>query len=198
MAIRSALLILSALLICISSPAAVAHAAKSLTAFQAREMAAKEVHADARNQVIEIYGRRDSKRALPTKWDIIFHDPSAQQHGRLVQISGDKIIGIKEGFVQIFRLAAYRQSEAMDWDDVKIDSPEVLNILQHVKTLSGIKISGLEMRLLKNRSDASAQWIVWLYGVGKKSGEFKKFGKAQLDAEDGRILELSFDPKKLR
>lgn len=183
--------------ICLALP--IPALARNLTALQALALASKEVHTDAKDHVIEIYGRRNSKETLPTKWDILFYDPHAQQEGRLVQISEDRIIGIKEGFVQMFRLAAYKKDEAMNLEDATIDSPDVLRILQTTKALSGIKIRSLEMKLIKkSRGTIPAEWNVWLYGAGKTSNQLKKFGKARISAEDGRILELQFDPEKLR
>jgi hypothetical protein len=175
--------------------------AQVLSAFKARDLAAREVNNESRTRVIEIYGPKSETNLLPTEWNVLFYDPYAQQDGRLVRVVGNSVVAIREGYTQLdrFRLAAYKLEEVMEPSRLKIDSDGVLNALRRSTALRNTTISRLQMRLRKPEAgNYPAVWFVKIYTINKESNKESVIGDAQVSAETGQVLRLELNLEKSR
>lgn len=177
-----------------------AHAG-DLTAFEAIALAKKEVNKIARKSLVEVEGSEDSPGILPTEWRVLFYDPYASQHGTMVRVAGNTIVEITDGYTQMkkFRMAAYKQEEIIEPDQLKVDSSKLLKILKGVQDLNGIKLSSLGLWLKKEEKGPLAPpiWHVTLYALRKGDGKEVKIGTAQIHGQSGEILETRIYPKRV-
>jgi hypothetical protein len=173
--------------------------AHALTAFQARDLANREVNNVAKGKVIEIYGPKNDNSVLPTKWKIIFYDPYASQEGRMITVDGNVVTGIQDGYVQMdrMRLAAYKPEEVINPKYMKVDSDRLLDSLRRTTALKNVKISNLQMRLVKADEDTEPIWYVKIFALKNLRSKVVELGDAQLSPATGQILELKMNLKRL-
>ena len=173
----------------------------ALTAFEARDLAKKQVNDVARKSLLQIYGKAGTVGVMPVEWQILFYDPYAGQDGSMVTVSGNSITGIRDGYTQIdqFRVFAYKQEEIIDQGKLKIDSKDVLDILKHSSALKDLKISSMNLWLKKEDKGPLAQgvWLVNLFGPNAKGDAEVEFGSAKVSAETGQVSQLKLDLKKV-
>jgi hypothetical protein len=176
-------------------------AQSALTAFQARDLASKEVNNEARGKIVQIIGKMSNNQVMPQNWDVIFFDPYAKQDGRLVRVEGRAVTTILEGYTQMdrFRMAAYKLEEVIDPARLKIDSPQILDILRRSTVLKDITISNLDLFLHKpGKGNVAPVWQAKIFAVNKRSGKAVEIGQARISAETGQILHLKIDTNKLK
>lgn len=170
------------------------------TAFQARDIARREVNDQAKDKLIEIYGPKSSVSVTPSEWHVLFYDPYAKQDGRLVRVANGGVIAIEQGYIQLdeFRLAAYKLEEVINSKLLKIDSDKVLAALSRSTPLRRIKVSAMEMRLRKpDKGDVPPVWKVTIYSVNQRTRKEVELGTARVSGATGQIFELEIDTKKL-
>jgi hypothetical protein len=173
----------------------------TLTAFQARDLARKEMNEEAKNKVIEIFGVQSPASVDPTEWQVLFYDPYAKQDGRVVKIMGYRILSIEDGYMQLerVRLAAYKQEEVIDPKNMKVDSDQILSILKRSTPIANMKVASLQMVLKKlGKGNVPPVWIVHVFSVKPSTGKLKEVGEARISADSGQILEFDIDPKKIQ
>lgn len=178
---------------------------KPLTAFQAVEVARREVNDEAKTKLVQIFGPRSSVGVMPVEWHVLFFDPYAQQNGTMVRVAGNTILSIQEGYTQMnrMRLAAYKLEEVIDPKTLKLDSSAVLQALQRSTPLKNIKLTSIEMWLRKEDKAPGAPgiWNVTLFAESApdRQGKSKEveIGKARVSAETGQILTLNLNLKQL-
>jgi hypothetical protein len=197
-------LLFSLLLVAVASSVVAQN--KPLTAFQAIELAKREVNDDARKSLVQVFGHRSSVGQMPVEWSILFFDPYAQQNGVMVRVAGNTIVSIQEGYTQMnrMRLAAYKLEEVIDPKTLKLDSPAVLQALQRSTPLKNITLTSVELWLRKEDKNPRAPgiWNVTLFAMSKPDtkGNSKEIeiGKARISSETGQILDMKLDLKKIQ
>ncbi|MFQ3670641.1 MAG: hypothetical protein SNJ84_04205 [Verrucomicrobiia bacterium] len=178
---------------------------KPLTAFQAVELAKREVNDEARNKLVQIFGPRSSVGLMPVEWHVLFFDPYAQQNGTMVRVAGNTIIAIQEGYTQMnrMRLASYKLEEIIEPRTLKLDSSAVLQALQRSTPLKNVKLTSVEMWLRKEDKAPGAPgiWQVTLFAESAPDRQGKtrevEIGKARVSAETGQILNLNLNLRRL-
>jgi len=172
----------------------------ALTAYQAKDVAKREVNDVAKKSLVQIHGKRGAVGVYPLEWEILFYDPYADQDGTKVKVAGNVITQITQGYTQMdkARIFAYKQDEILDPTRLKVDSNEIVKILSRSSALNNVKITSVDLSLSKMSKGAmgSAMWSVVMYAKDSKQEEVE-FGKAQINAESGQILQLKIDLKKL-
>lgn len=184
------------------------HAASStLTAFQALEIAKKQVNAESRNRVVQIIGKKSSTTVMPVEWAILFFDPNAEQSGVLVTIAGNTVIKVQDGYTQMdkFRIAAYKLEEVIDPKTLKIDSSKAVDSIERSSIMNGLKLSSASLYLHKEGKAPMDPgiWEIVLYALpklppGKTQVTEVEIGTARVSAETGQVLELKIDLKKVQ
>ena len=173
----------------------------AVTAFQAVEIARKQVNPYAAKSLVQIVGKSSAVSATPVEWQILFYDPSADQSGTMVTVGGNVVTSIRDGYTQTdkVRVFAYKMEEIIDPAKLKIDSSRIIPLLQAEANLKGVKISsvGLWLRKEKKSPLAAPVWLVDLFGTNAKANKEVKFGTAKLDAETGKIIRLDVDLKEI-
>ncbi|MDD5260421.1 MAG: hypothetical protein PHD76_01090 [Methylacidiphilales bacterium] len=171
----------------------------ALTAFEARDLAKKQVNDTARKSLLQIYGKAGTVGVLPMEWQILFYDPYAAQDGSMVTVSGNAITSIRDGYTQMdqFRVFAYKQEEIIDQSKLKIDSRDLLSILKNSSALKDVKISSVNLWLKKDDSGplSPAVWIAHLFGPNAKGDKEVEFGYARVSAQTGQVMQLKLDLK---
>ncbi|MDZ4788304.1 MAG: hypothetical protein SH807_05115 [Blastochloris sp.] len=172
----------------------------ALTAYQAKDVAKREVNDVAKKSLVQIHGKRGAVGVYPLEWEILFYDPYADQDGTKVKVAGNVITQITQGYTQMdkARIFAYKQDEILDPTRLKVDSNEIVKILSRSSALNNVKITSVDLSLSKMSKGpmGSAMWSVVMYAKDSKQEEVE-FGKAQINAESGQILQLKIDLKKL-
>jgi hypothetical protein len=176
--------------------------AKPLSAFEAVEMARKQIKPVTPDTLIQIHGEPCSLQTLPVAWTLLFFDRTASQHGIKVEISGNTITGIYDGYTQIdgARLAAYKLHEAVRADRLKVDSSDVLRILQNATPLQGVKITSLGLSLRKEGKlpNSPVVWNCRLFAATPDGKKETSLGTARVDAFTGAIHKLDVRPAKAK
>lgn len=172
----------------------------ALTALQAKDLAKREVNDTAKKGLIQISGKRGAVGVTPLEWEVLFFDPYADQDGTKVKVAGNVITQISQGYTQLdkFRLFAYKQEEVIDQSRIKLDSNDIVPALSRSSALANVKITSVDLILSKTDKGplGTAMWSVTLYAKNQKDEE-TNFGKAQINAESGQIIDLKIDLKKL-
>jgi hypothetical protein len=173
---------------------------QALTALEAKDLAKREVNDTAKKSLIQIHGKRGSVGLYPLEWEILFYDPYADQDGTRVKVAGNVITQISQGYTQLdkFRMFAYKQEEVIDQSRIKLDSKDVIPALSRSSVLANVKITSVDLSLTKMEKGplGTAVWTAVLYSKNQKDEE-TEFGKAQINAESGQIIDLKIDLKKL-
>jgi len=201
------ILLLSLCLSPLHAAPAPADSTSPLTAFQALEIAKKQVGPDSKGRVIQIVGKKSAISVMPVEWAVLFFDPNAKQSGILVTVAGNVVIKVQDGFTQMdkFRLAAYKLEEVIDPKTLKVDSKKAVESIERSSVMGGIKLSSASLFLHKEAKDAMAPgiWEILLYALpkmtpGKTQVTEVKIGEARVSAETGQVLDLKIDLKKVQ
>lgn len=179
----------------------VAFAADAISALDAVKIADKELNKEAKDRVISIFGEKSSDGVFPDKWQIIFFDPYAKQDGRMIEITSGRVTAIKDGYTELgdFRLAAYKPEEIINLSRVKVDSSKLADILKTSTALKDTHISNLEISLVKpDKDNVSPVWKLVVYASNNMTGKSDKVGTATISAENGQILNLDINLKRLQ
>lgn len=184
------LLALVATLVSLSTPLQ----AKPLTAFQAQEIAAKNVQADSQKKLIAIRGERSATELTPDTWTFLFYDDLASQQGRLVTVTGKAVSGIRDGYIDLgrMRLAAYKLEEVIEPSRLKVDSDKALTLLTQTNLLKPYSLSSVTYSLEKDKGLKEPVWRLEVYV--DKDGKEDNIGFARVSALDGKIVEMKFKP----
>lgn len=181
-------------------------AAPAITAFQARDIANREVNDKAKNQVVQILGEKTSLGLTPVEWKVLFWDPLAEQDGTIVTVAGNTVTKIQDGYTQLgeFRMAAYKMEEIIDPKGLKIDSSDALAAVQRNTTLKDVKLTSVGFFLRKENTQKPLTpgiWFLDLYAQSAKNKEGKskeiKIGTAKVSADTGQVIGMDVDLKKL-
>lgn len=172
--------------------------AASLTAFQAKALAEKQIPEQARGKLIKIVGPRGAIGLTPVSWRFLFWDPTAEQNGRAVTVTGSSVTEIKEGYVELdsLRLAAYKDDEVIAPAHLKLDSNQALDIVARSAQLKDVKLSTVTFLLAKGKGDLIPYWKLRFFA--DKEGKEADIGYAKVSAETGQIFEMKIDLDKLQ
>lgn len=196
-----------ALLLLVSLSLSPLQANSNLTAFQALEVAKKQVNAESRSRLVQIIGKKSAISVMPVEWAVLFFDPNAEQSGILVTIAGNSVIKVQDGYTQMdkFRLAAYKLEEVIDPKTLKVDSNKAVEGIERSSILNGLKLSSATLYLHKEGKAPMDPgiWEIVLYALpklppGKSQVTEVKIGTARVSAETGQVLELKIDLKKVQ
>ena len=173
----------------------------AVTAFQAVEVARKQVNKDAKNYLVQIVGKPSTVGQMPEEWQVLFYDPRAEQNGMMITVSGNVVTSIKDGYTQMdnMRLFAYKMEEIIDPAKFKVDSPRIIPILQSNSTLKDVKITSIGLWLKKDKKGPLEPpiWYADLYAANAKGDKEVQFGSAKVDAESGKVLKLDLNLKAI-
>lgn len=184
------------------SSAPVVHAANSVSAFGAQKIASREVNDVAKKSLVQIRGKKGSVGVLPIEWEVLFYDPYADQNGTKVTVAGNTITRIEQGYTQMdrLRLAAYKMDEVIEPAKLRKDSSDVLDILKRSSQLTDVKVTSIELWLLKEGKGptAPAIWRTKLWAQEQGKDTETEIGSARVNAETGQIVELKLNLKKIK
>lgn len=188
---RASLLLV--LLLALLSPAALS--AKAITAFQAIEIAKKQVPAESQSKLLVVRGDRSEDELTPDTWHIVFYDELASQNGRQITVTGKAVTGIREGYFDLgrLRLAAYKLEEVIAPEKLKFDSDKALDVLVQTNRLKAYSLSSVIYDLTRDTDLRETMWQLKIY-VDDGEGKEKYIGYARISAENGRIVEMRFKP----
>ena len=184
------------------SGASFAQAANGVSAFGAQKIASREVNDVAKKSLVQIRGKKGTVGVLPIEWEVLFYDPYAEQNGTKVTVAGNTITRIEQGYTQMdrLRLAAYKMDEVIEPAKLRKDSSDVLDILKRSSQLTDVKVTSIELWLLKEGKGPTAPAIwrtkLWAQEAGKDTET--EIGSARVNAETGQIVELKLNLKKIK
>jgi len=184
------------------SGASLSQAANSVSAFGAQKIASREVNDVAKKSLVQIRGKKGTVGVLPIEWEVLFYDPYAEQNGTKVTVAGSTITRIEQGYTQMdrMRLAAYKMEEVIEPAKLRKDSSDVLDILKRSSQLTDVKVTSIELWLLKDGKGPTAPAIwrtkLWAQAPGKDTET--EIGTARVNAETGQIVELKLNLKKIQ
>jgi hypothetical protein len=173
----------------------------AVTAFQAVEVARKQVNDYAGKSLVQVVGKPGTVGQMPEEWQVLFYDPKAEQNGMMITVSGNVVTGIHDGYTQMdnARILAYKMEEIIDPAKFKIDSPRVIPILQNDSSLKGVKITSIGLWLKKDRKGPLEPpiWHADLHASNVKGDKEVQFGTAKVDAESGKVIKLDLNLKAI-
>ncbi len=167
--------------------------AKPPTAFDALDVAKKQVTADIGSKLISIVGDRSESALTPDTWRFCFYDELASQNGRLITTKGKGVAGVRDGYFELnkFRIAAYKLEEVIAPDQLKIDSDKALKIVLKTNLLNNYSLSSVLYTLTRDQDIREPVWKIQIF-VDDGNGKEKDAGYARISAFDGKVLELRF------
>jgi hypothetical protein len=173
----------------------------AVTAFQAVEIARKQVNDYAKKSLVQVVGKPSTVGQMPEEWQVLFYDPKAEQNGMMITVSGNVVTGIHDGYTQMdnARIFAYKMEEIIDPNKFKIDSTRVIPILQNDSSLKDVKITSIGLWLKKDKKGPLEPpvWHADLYASNAKGDKEVQFGTAKVDAETGKIVKLDLNLKAI-
>ncbi|MDR0533870.1 MAG: hypothetical protein LBH01_07945 [Verrucomicrobiales bacterium] len=173
----------------------------AVTAFQAVEIARKQVNDYAKKSLVQVVGKPSTVGQMPEEWQVLFYDPKAEQNGMMITVSGNVVTGIHDGYTQMdnARILAYKMEEIIDPNKFKIDSTRVIPILQNDSSLKDVKITSIGLWLKKDKKGPLEPpvWHADLYASNAKGDKEVQFGTAKVDAETGKIVKLDLNLKAI-
>lgn len=182
--------------------APLAQAANGVSAFGAQKIASREVNDVAKKSLVQIRGKKGTVGVLPIEWEVLFYDPYAEQNGTKVTVAGNTITRIEQGYTQMdrVRLAAYKMDEVIEPAKLRKDSSDVLDILKRSSQLTDVKVTSIELWLLKEGKGptAPAIWRTKLWAQEQGKDTETEIGSARVNAETGQIVELKLNLKKIK
>jgi hypothetical protein len=166
---------------------------KTPTAFEALDVAKKQVTPEIGSRLIGIVGERSATALTPDTWKFNFYDELASQHGRLITTTGKSVSAVRDGYFELdkFRVFAYKLEEVVAPDQLRIDSDKALKIVQKTNLLNNYSLSSVLYTLVRDKDLREPVWKVQIF-VDDGNGKEKDAGYARLSAFDGKILELRF------
>jgi hypothetical protein len=169
----------------------------ALTAFQAVEVAKKQVDSYASKSLVQIVGKPSTVGQMPEEWQILFYDQKAEQNGMMVTVSGNVVTDIRDGYTQMdsARIFAYKMDEVIDPSRLKIDSSRIVPLLQANSVLKSVKITSVGLWLKKGNKDSQGApiWNIDLYASNAQGDKEVKFGTAKMDGETGKVSNMELD-----
>ncbi|SDU30424.1 hypothetical protein SAMN05444156_3180 [Verrucomicrobium sp. GAS474] len=166
---------------------------KTPTAFEALDVAKKQVTPEIGSKLISITGERSETALTPDTWKFNFYDELASQHGRQITTKGKAVAGVRDGYTQLdkFRLFAYKLEEVVGPDQLKIDSDKALKIVQKTNLLNNYSLSSVLYTLARDSDLREPVWKIQIF-IDGGDGKEKDAGYARISAFDGKVLELRF------
>jgi len=166
---------------------------KTPTAFDALDVAKKQVTPEVGSKLIAIVGERSETALMPDTWSFCFYDELASQHGRLITTRGKAVAAVRDGYFELdrFRVFAYKLEEVIDPSQLKVDSDKAWSIVQKTNLLKGYSVSSVTFRLDRDQEIREPVWKVQVF-VDDGNGKEKDAGYARISALDGKVLQLRF------
>lgn len=168
----------------------------SLTAFQAKEVAEKQLGEGTKNKLISMEGPRSANSLTPTEWRFVFFDPHAEQQGKLIRVRDKSVAEMREGYFELkkLRLASYKPEEIIDSKELKIDSNKALDIVNKAADIKNTKLSTVTFKLSKS-DDGTPLWRMEF--LADKEGYETDIGWATVHVGTGQIVEMKIDASKI-
>lgn len=162
-----------------------AHAAEP-TALELIKEGNRHVGEDSKDKVTQIRSEKSVGGLAPSVWFVVFYDADARMKATEVKFGAGKKLDVVRPFRLFERISG---EKAMDRAKLKVDSDEVLRLVQKEPLLSRVKLTNTRMTLEKN-GDGAAVWTVVLWAEkARRPTETVDIGKLVLKAEDGVIIE---------
>jgi hypothetical protein len=162
-----------------------AHAAEP-TALELIKEGNRHVGEDSKDKVTQIRSEKSVGGLTPSVWFVVFYDADARMKATEVKFGAGKKLDVVRPFRLFERISG---EKAMDRAKLKVDSDEVLRLVQKEPLLSRVKLTNTRMTLEKN-ADGAAVWTVVLWAEkARRPTETVDIGKLVLKAEDGVIIE---------
>lgn len=182
----------AALLILATLPAA---PAAGLTAFAARDLAAKKVTEPYQKSLISAEGKRSAVSRDPVEWVFFFYDPTAVKEGLRIVVSGTAVTDVREGYTQIdrARLVAFKPTEVLPHAQLKVDSDEALGRIMSQSALKNYRATASSFKLSKDPESGAPVWEIRAWA--QVQGETVLVALGHVHAGTGQILDLSARPE---
>lgn len=162
-----------------------AHAAEP-TALELIKEGNRHVGEDSKDKVTQIRSEKSVGGLTPSVWFVVYYDADARMKATEVKFGAGKKLDVVRPFRLFERISG---EKAMDRAKLKVDSDEVLRLVQKEPLLARVKLTNTRMTLEKN-SDGAAVWTVVLWAEkARRPTETVDIGKVVLKAEDGVIIE---------
>jgi hypothetical protein len=176
-------------------------AVDNTSAFDAADVAAKQLKRPVRQNLIQISGKSGSTGILPIEWNILFFEQTAEQSGVRARVVNNTMVEAREGYTQLdsARIFAYKREEIMEQNRLKIDSKGVYDILMKNPVIAQAKPTGLDMTLIKDgKYGDPIIWKITIYGKRVKDSKEVIYGNCVISAENGRVIYFKLNPEKLK
>ena len=166
---------------------------KTPTAFEALEVAKKQVTPEIGSRLIGIVGERSETALTPDTWRFAFYDELASQNGRQILTRGKAVAGVRDGYFELdkFRLFAYKLEEVVAPAQLKVDSDKALDIVKKTNLLKGYSLSSVLYSLARDEDIREPVWKIEIF-IDDGNGKEKSAGYARISAFDGKVLQLRF------
>jgi len=160
-----------------------------ITAYKAKKISENSIPSTVMNNVIQIYGDRSKLSPHPRTWRILFWDPSAEQNVRAGTVTGERVIEVKSGYVELekLRLAAYKPEEVVMAGALMVDSNQALEKVIQAMQLQKVTLSSVEYWLKKAKDASYPVWYLTLFI--ERGGQEIEIGNARMSAQTGEIFE---------
>ena len=153
----------------------------------------KDLDEICRDSIVEIRGDKSAGDAIPTKWHLVFFNPTAKLKAtEFIFQSGRKISKTDPWRV----LEVLRADNVIPKAKLKIDSDAAFQIIATNQLMEGVTLKMSEVRLeLKN---ATPVWQIQLWAAKHRNPrDLADLGKIFISAETGDVIKNELQPKHI-
>jgi len=171
-------------------------AARGDTAFQERQVAEGVLSPHVKGKLIwirSLIGAGTDHR----RWSFLFYDPYADSNGRLVVVRDGEILKVDQGLVELdhLRVMAYKESEILPQDQLKLDSDAAVQALQAAGHIENVPLTTVHSKLEMNTENQVPTW--WITLFCPRNGDEIEFAHGSVSALTGQVFDLKVDHKRI-
>jgi hypothetical protein len=125
---------------------------------------------------------------------VVYYDDFAKLKATEVKFAGGKVVSVK----QPFRLGAAITEKDMPFDNkkLKVDSDEALKIALKENILENLTITASQMKLERQAEIPVWKLTLWAKKL-KNPNKDAEIGEIWLTAEEGKVVKLDINPRKV-
>ncbi len=170
--------------------------ARADTAFQERQAAEGVLSPHVKGKLIWIRSLIGSG-VDHRRWSYLFYDPYADSNGRLVVVRDGQVLKVDQGLVELdhLRVLAYKESEILPQDQLKLDSDAAVQALQAAGHIENVPLTTVHSKLEMNSENQVPTWSLTLYCP--RNGDEIEFAHGTVSALTGQVFNLKIDHKRI-
>jgi hypothetical protein len=148
----------------------------------------------AKDKVVQIRSEKSVGSLVPKIWYVVYYDPTATFKTVEVKFGAGKMLDVKRPLRVLETITS--SDRAIDLEKVEIDSDKAIHLAIQEPLLENLTIEAASAKL--QNSGGGPVWIVRLWAQKlKRPRENVDIGELTISAEDGKVVKMDLDIKRV-